>query len=147
MNGKTPLLLSLVLAAVLAGALLFAQPYSLRSGPPSPWRGYVRPAQLYMEAALRHDSIALVRRSAAAAPVSWILGLAREQPDSLAHWADEARVWTGSRHGDTTEILLHQPIWFRFVGSDHELKVAEAGWQELKDNGFADVFPADSLLR
>jgi hypothetical protein len=127
MNGKTPLYLSLVLAAVLTAAMLFAQPYSLRHGPPSPWQAYAEPARQYLQAALRKDSIALHRRSASLAPVVWALELARRLPDSLAVWTRHARVWTGSRHGDTTEVLLQQPLWFRFVGSEDQLKISEAG--------------------
>jgi hypothetical protein len=130
-NGKTPVYLSLALAAVLTAAMLLAQPYSYRrAGPPSPWQAYAEPARRFLEAALRQDSVALVRQSASDAPVSWALGMARERPESLSGWAHDARVWTGSRHGDTTEILLHQPIWLRFVGSDSAARVVEAGWAE-----------------
>jgi hypothetical protein len=127
MNGKTPLYLTVLLAAVLTAAMLLAQPYSLRSRAPSPWEAYTQPARHYLQAALKKDSLALARQSAAVAPVVWALAMARQHPDSLSKWARRARVWTGSRHGDTTEILLHQPLWLRFVGSEDEAKVVEAG--------------------
>ena len=135
MNGKTPLYLTLILSAVLAAAMLLIQPYSLRSSAPSPWQIYAEPARRYLQAALREDSLALVRQSNALAPVAWALAAARRHPDSLSVWALGAKVWTGSRHGDTAEVLLStttdvctdRPIWLRFIGSGDEIRVTEAG--------------------
>jgi hypothetical protein len=143
-NGKTPVYLSLVLAAVLSAAMLLAQPYSYRSGPPSPWQAYSEPARRFLQAAMRKDSMALARQSAATAPVSWALGMARERPESLSDWASDVKVWTGSRHGDTTEILLYQPVWLRFVGTDSSTRVVEAGWAHSRETGIADMFGDDS---
>jgi hypothetical protein len=134
-NGKTPRYLTLVFAALLAAAMLLIQPYSLRSRSVSAWQAYTQPAQLYLRAALRKDSLALVRQSGSAAPVAWALAAARRHPDSLSVWARGAKAWTGSRHGDTAEVLLYtstevctnHPIWLRFVGSGDQAKVVEAG--------------------
>jgi hypothetical protein len=135
LNDKTPLLISLIAAAILATALLVFQPYSLRSGSPSPWQAYTRPAQQYLTAALKNDSLELVEQSASMAPVVWSLAAARRFPESLAVWAREAKVWTGFRRGDTAEVLLQtetdvcseHPIWLRFVGKGDQVKVVEAG--------------------
>jgi hypothetical protein len=135
-NGRMPLYLTMLLAAVFSTAMLLVQPYSWRSGgEASQWEVYTEPAQRFLQAAVREDSLALVRQSTNAAPVAWALAAARTQPDSLRIWAREAWVWAGKRHGDTTEVLYStytsvcpdQPIWLRFVGPRDEAKVAEAG--------------------
>ena len=55
------------------------------------------------------------------------MAVARRDPESLTAWANGAEVWTGRRLGDTTEVLLHQPIWLRFMGSGDEVRVVAAG--------------------
>ncbi len=137
MNGRTPLYLTLVLAAVFGTAMFLVQPYSgpSASEAASRWEAYVEPARRFLRAAIQRDSLALVRQSTNSEPVIWALAAARRQPDSLRIWARKARVWAGSRHGDTTEVLYttytsvcsDQPIWLRFVGPRDEARVVEAG--------------------
>jgi hypothetical protein len=130
MNGKTPLYLTLLGAALLILVVLIFQPYSVTS----PWSVYTPPAQRYLQAAMRRDSLALAQQSISAAPVRWALRAARLYPDSLAVWAREGEVWTGGRWADTAEVLLStptevcskHPIWLRFVGTGAHAKVLRA---------------------
>jgi hypothetical protein len=136
-NGRMPLYLTILLAAVFGTVMLLVQPYSWRAGAESSsrWEAYLEPARRFLQAAVRKDSLALVQQSTNAEPVAWALAAARRQPDSLRIWAREAWVWTGSSHGDTTEVLYSahtsvcpdQPIWLRFVGPREDAKVVEAG--------------------
>jgi hypothetical protein len=127
MDGKTPLYMTLLGAALLVAALVFLQPYSVTS----PWAVYSRPAQRFLQAALRGDSLALVQQASSAEPVAWALAVGRSHPDSLAAWAREAEAWSGGRWGDTAEVVLQtstevcrdHPIWMRFVGSGEEARV------------------------
>lgn len=129
-NGKTPLLLTLLALAIFAGAFLLFQPYSADW----PGDGYTRPAQRFVRAALRGDSAELRRLSASAAPVTWGLAAARGRPESLAGWARSSRAWTGKRQGDTAEVFLYpasevcaeSPIVFSFVGSRGTARVLRA---------------------
>jgi hypothetical protein len=137
MNGRMPLYLTMLLAAVFGAAMLLAQPYSWRGADTSstPWDAYTEPAQRFLEAAVKKDSLALLRQSTNIAPVAWALAAARNEPDFLRVWAHEAWVWAGSRHGDTTEVLYatysdicaDQPVWLRFVGARDEARVVAAG--------------------
>jgi hypothetical protein len=132
---KGPLYSTFVAAAVLFAFLLLVQPYSARSIAPSHWDVYTRPAQSFLEAAMRRDSLELSRQSLSSKPARWGLDAARRFPDSLAVWAREARVWSGSMHGDTAEVLFYtdskvceeRPIWLRFLGDSGRYKVVEAG--------------------
>jgi hypothetical protein len=134
-NGKTPVYLTLIAGAMFAAAMLISPPYVARLGPPSPWEAYAQPAQRYLSAALKRDSMALVEQSASPAPVAWGLEVARRYPDSLAAWVPDPQVWAGFNRGDTAEVLLHtesdvcseQPIWMRFIGKADSAKVVEAG--------------------
>jgi hypothetical protein len=134
LHDRAPLVTSLSAVAVWFAFLLLVQPYSARSGPPSRWDEYARPAQHFLTAALRRDSLELSRRSESAA-ARWGLDAARRYPDSLAVWAREAHVWSGVMHGDTAEVLLltdskvcdERPIWLRFVGDSEDPRVVEAG--------------------
>jgi hypothetical protein len=127
MNGRTPLYLTLLGVALLIAGLVILQPYSVTS----PWSIYTAPAQRFLQAALRGDSLALARQSESAEPVTWALAARRMHPDSLAVWARAAEASTGGRWGDTAEVLLStptdvcskHPIWVRFVGSGDEAKV------------------------
>ena len=129
-NGKKPLYLTLLAAALCVAALLALQPYSADW----PGRAYAKPARRYVRAALRQDSVDLARRSASVAPVVWALTAARTHPDSLALWARYTRAWTGERRGDTTDVFLYssseacgrKPIVLRFVGSGDKAKVVRA---------------------
>jgi hypothetical protein len=120
MNGKTPLLLTLAGAILLVAAIAVLQPYSVTS----PWSVYTRPAQRFLRAALRGDSVALAHQSASPEPVVWALQAARKHRDSLAVWARSAEASTGGKWGDTAEVLLQtptdvcskDPIWIRFAG-------------------------------
>jgi hypothetical protein len=129
-DDKAPLYLSLVAAALLATALLTLQPYSAE-----PFgRGFGKPAERYVRAALAQDSVALVRLSATDSPVIWALAAARRSPASLAAWAHHTQAWTGERRGDTTQVFLYgaaalcgdAPIQFRFVGARSGPKVVGA---------------------
>jgi hypothetical protein len=132
---KAPLYSTFAAFAVLLAFLLLVQPYSGRSGPPSRWDEYARPAQRFLKAASQRDSLELSRQSVSSAAARWGLAAARRYPDSLAVWAREARVWSGFMRGDTVEVLFttdsnvceERPIWIRFLGDSGEPKVVEAG--------------------
>ena len=127
MNGHQPLLLTLLGAALAVAALLVFQPYSADW----PGMGYTKPARRYIQAALRQDSLQLVRLSAADSPVVWALRMARSHRDTLAQWTGQTSAWAGVRAGDTTEVFLYpsgdtcseRPIQFRFVGSERKARV------------------------
>ncbi len=129
-NGKTPLYLTLLAAALLLTALFALQPYSADW----PGRSYTKPAQRYIRAALRQDSAGLLRLSALSTPVRWALTAARAHPESLALWTRHTRAWTGERHGDTADVFLfppgegcgNAPIVLRFVGSGRDARVLAA---------------------
>ena len=129
-NGKKPLLLTLLGAALAVAALLTLQPYSADF----PGSAYAKPARRYVRAALRQDSMDLVRMSASAGAVAWALDASRNHPDSLASWAGHTQAWTGARHGDTADVFLYPagdtcgqaPIVFRFVGSGKDARVLTA---------------------
>lgn len=129
-NGKTPLLLTLLAAGLFMATLLIVQPYS------ADWPGgaYAKPAKRYIQAALRQDSVRLARLSATDAPVVWALDAARMHRESLALWTGRIQARTGVRWGDTTEVFLYPsgdacseaPILFRFVGSGTDARVVSA---------------------
>ncbi len=129
-NGRMPLYLTLLAGALFAMALAILQPYSVASH----WRAYTKPAQRYLQAALKQDSLALVKQSSSDAPVSWALHAARMHPESLAVWARFAQASTGGRRGDTMDVLLEansdvcrdHPIWISFVGTGDDVKVLDA---------------------
>lgn len=130
LDGKQPLFLTILAAGAFITALVTFQPYS------ADWPGgaYTKPAQRYIRAALRQDSVRLARLSASATPVVWALGAARTHPQSLALWAERTSAWTGARSGDTTQVFLYPPgetcskapIVFRFVGSGTGARVLSA---------------------
>ena len=129
-DDKAPLYLWLIAAALLGTAVLTLQPYSAE-----PFgRGFGKPAERYVRAALAQDSVALVRLSVSDSPVIWALAAARRSPRSLAGWAHHTEAWTGEHHGDTTQIFLFgagalcgdAPIQFRFVGARSGAKVVGA---------------------
>jgi hypothetical protein len=129
-KGNEPLLLTILAAGLFVAALFTFQPYSADW----PGGGYTKPAQRYIRAALRQDSVRLARLSASDTPVLWALDAARTHPESLALWSGRTQAWTGTRSGDTTEVLLYPrgeacstaPIVFRFVGSAKEARVLSA---------------------
>ncbi len=129
-NGRMPLYLTLLLAALSVATLLTLQPYSADF----PGTAYAKPAQRYIRAALRQDSVGLTRLSASFPPVAWALEAARKHPDSLAAWASHPQAWTGERRGDTAEVFLYPdrdpcsrvPIILRFVGFGKNVRVLEA---------------------
>jgi hypothetical protein len=129
-NGKMPLLLTLLAAGVFAATLLISQPYS------ADWPGgaFAQPARHYVRAALRLDSVKLARLSVSDSPVQWALDVARTHRESLVLWAGRTETRTGVRSGDTTEVFLYPsgeacseaPIHFRFIGSGREARVVSA---------------------
>ena len=127
-NGRAPLYLTLVAAALFAGAVLFFQPYSADSS----GEGFAKPARRYIRAAMRQDSAALRRLSLSLNPVVWTLRAARNHPESLAAWSGKVEALAAERSGDTTQVLVyggddrcsHSPIVLRFVGSAERAKVA-----------------------
>jgi len=129
-NGKVPLYLTLLAMAVLAAALLTFQPYSADW----PGTGYTKPAQRYLRAAIRQDSVDLARLSVSLSPVAWALGAARAHPDTLALWGRRVQAFTGERRGDTAEVFVYPvgevcgeaPIVLRFVGSGSNARVLVA---------------------
>jgi hypothetical protein len=129
-KGHEPLFLTILAAALLVVALFTVQPYSADW----PGRAYARPAQRYIRAAIRQDSIGLARLAASGTAVAWALDAARTHADSLALWAGRTWALTGKRSGDTTEVFLFPhgdvclkaPILFRFVGSGNDARVLSA---------------------
>jgi hypothetical protein len=127
-NGKMPLYLTFVAAVASVAALLVFQPYSADHSV------YAKPAQRYIRAAMRQDSIGLSRLSASRGSVAWALNVARHHRDRLATWASHTQAWTGERRGDTTEVFLYPdrdpcsdtPIVLRFVGSGKKARVLSA---------------------
>ena len=129
-NGKMPLLLTILAAGLLVATVLIVQPYSVQ------WPGgaYAKPAHQYIQAALRQDSVRLARLSATSTPVVWALDAARMHRDSLALWKGRTEAVTGVRWGDTTEVYLYPsgemcseaPILFRFAGSGSDARVLSA---------------------
>lgn len=130
MNDKTPLYLTLLVMALLTAVLLTFQPYSADW----PGTGYTKPAQRYIRAAIRQDSVGLVRMSLSLSPVSWALDAARAHPDTLALWGRRVQAWTGEKRGDTAEVFVYPlgdacgeaPIVLRFVGSGSDARVLRA---------------------
>ena len=137
-SGKEPLLLTILAAGLFVTALVTLQPYSADW----PGRAFNKPAQQYIRAALRQDSLKLRRLSASDTPVAWALGTARTHRHSLLLWAGRTSAWTGVRSGDTTEVFLYPsgdlcseaPIVFRFVGSGNDAKVLSARFPCLDPN-------------
>jgi hypothetical protein len=135
LSDKAPLYSTFAAATVLFAFLLLVQPYSARSVRPSHWDEYAHPAQSFLKAAVRSDSLELVRQSVSSAAARWGLAAARRFPDSLAVWARKAQVWSGVMHGDTAEVLLYtntgvceeRPIWVRFLGDSGQVRIVEAG--------------------
>jgi hypothetical protein len=129
-DDKAPFYLWLVAAAVLATAVMTLQPYSAESV----GKGFGKPAERYVRAALAQDSVALVRLSATDSPVNWVLAAARRSPASLAAGAHHTQAWTGERRGDTTQVFLYSatdvcgdaPLQFRFVHARSGAKVVGA---------------------
>lgn len=130
-NGKKPLYLTLLAMAALAAAVLYLQPYSADW----PGRGYTRPAQRYLQAAIRQDSVALTRLSVSQMPVAWALTAARTQPVFLDAWAAHVQAWVGRRRADTAEVFVYNasseicsqtPIVLQFVGSGDDAHVLRA---------------------
>jgi hypothetical protein len=129
-NGRMPLYLTLVAAVASVAALLVFQPYSADF----PATVYAKPAQRYIRAALRQDSIGLSRLSASGVSVAWALDAARNHRDRLAAWATRTEARTGERRGDTAEVFLYPgrepcsntPIVLRFVGSGENARVLSA---------------------
>ncbi len=129
-NGKMPLYLTLLVTALLAAALLTFQPYSADW----PGTGYTKPAQRYIRAAIRQDSVGLVRLSVSLSPVAWALDAARAYPDTLALWGRRVQAYTGERRGDTAEVFVYPPgdvcgdapLVLRFVGSGSDARVVRA---------------------
>jgi hypothetical protein len=129
-NGKIPLYLTVLVMALFAGVLLTFQPYS------ADWPGtaYTKPAQRYIRAAIRQDSVGLLRLSVSLSPVAWALDAARAHPDTLALWDRRVRAFTGERRGDTAEVFVYPlgdacgeaPIVLRFVGTGSSAKVLGA---------------------
>jgi hypothetical protein len=127
MNGKTPLYLTALAAVLLVAGVLTFQPYSVTS----PWNAYSKPVQRYLRAALERDSLALMRQSVDARPVTWALAAARSRPDSVAWWARKAKAWAGTRRADTADVFVSPPfgdcsLVVRFVGPAKRARVKDA---------------------
>jgi hypothetical protein len=130
MNGKMPLMLTIVAAAAFIAILLIVQPYS------ADWPGgaYAKPAKGYIRAALQQDSLKLASLSASSAPVVWALDAARLHRESLVLWTGRTQARTGPRSGDTIEVFLYPstdacseaPIRFQFIGSGQGARVLSA---------------------
>jgi len=126
-NGRMPIVLTAIAAAIMAVAILVIQPYSVRS----PWTAYSGVARRYLRTALERDSLGLVHQSAGAGSVTWALAVARRHSDSLAVWSRSAEAWGGIRHADTAEVFVATPqstcsLVFRFVGPARHALVEKA---------------------
>jgi hypothetical protein len=129
-NGRMPVYLTLAAVALSIAALLIVQPYSADF----PATAYAKPAQRYVRAALRQDSLGLSRMSASPGPVAWALDAGRNHRERLATWATHTQTWTGRRSGDTAEVFLYPdrepcsraPLILRFVGSGRNPRVVSA---------------------
>jgi hypothetical protein len=129
-NGRKPLWLTLLVAALFAAALLILQPYSADW----PGRAFAKPAHRYLQAALRQDSSGLRSLSAADSPVMWGLKVGRTHTEALASWTRRSHAWIGERRGDTSEVFVYDaaevcgeiPIVLRFVGSGDKARVLSA---------------------
>lgn len=129
-NGKMPLYLTGLALGLLGAVLIVFQPYSADW----PGRGYAKPARQFIHAALRQDSLDLVRLSVSSAAVRWGLDAGRTHAKSLQLWKRRIEAWTGERRGETTEVFVYPPgpecgetpIVFEFVGSGEEARVARA---------------------
>jgi hypothetical protein len=138
-NGKIPMYLTLVVMGVLAAALLTFQPYS------ADWPGtdYTKPAQRYIRAAIRQDSVGLVGLSVSRSPVAWALDAARAHPETLALWGRRVQAFRGERRGDTAEVFVYPPgdacgeapIVLRFLGSGSSARVLGASSTCLRPTG------------
>jgi hypothetical protein len=94
-------------AAIVAFFAVFAAMGALdRYSVSDPWQPYVKAVRAYMSDALQGDSTALVRRSASAQPVAWVLDAAQRQPAMLNGWARQLTSGSGERRGDTVVVLL-----------------------------------------
>jgi hypothetical protein len=129
--GATPFYVTVAALAALGAAVLWLQPYSAH------WPGtaYAKPAQRYLQAAIRQDSTALARLSTSDAPVAWALMAARTRGGSLGVWAHHAQAWVGVQQGDTAEVFVfnasrticpERPIRLRFVRSEGHAQVVQA---------------------
>jgi hypothetical protein len=87
---------------VVSAGLAASQRYTVSD----PWQPYVKAVREYMSQALQGDSTALVRRSASAQPVAWVLDAAHRQPAMLNGWARQLTSGSGKRRGDTVVVLL-----------------------------------------
>jgi len=142
-NGRTPLYVTLLAAALLAAVVLSFQPYSADW----PGRVYTKPAQRYIRAAMHQDSAGLLRLSTSVSPVLWALEAARAHPDTLALWGRRVQAWIGERRGDTAAVFVYPagevcgeaPIVFRFVGSGSKARVFRASSACLDDPGREDL--------
>jgi hypothetical protein len=126
-NGRMPIILTAIAAAIMAVAMLVLQPYSVRS----PWTAYSGAARRYLRTALERDSLGLVHQSVGAGSVTWVLAVARRHSDSLAVWSKSAEAWAGVRHADTAEVFVTTPqstcsLVFRFVGPARHARVQRA---------------------
>jgi hypothetical protein len=129
-NGRMPLYLTILTVILAAAWLRLAQPYSA----PSRWSRFAGASERYLQAALRQDSVELVRQSITAGPVTWALHAARSHPRALAVWTRYARPSWGLERADTavvyletsTEVCSEDPIVLRFVGGGKQARVAHA---------------------
>ena len=124
---RVPFYLLTVIALIFAGVMLTAQPYSVTST----WHVYDQPARLFLRAAAQGDSLTLLRRASTSDAAGWALTAARAQPDSFAVWAREAKAWTGTQRGDTTDVFLNARSYqcnlvLRFVGPEKSVRVEHA---------------------
>jgi hypothetical protein len=97
----------LAAAAIAVAGALWCLGWAFRMyAVPDPWRPYAMAVRQYLAAGVRGDSTALVQRSAAEQPVTWVLDAAHRQPRMLASWAQDLVAAGGQRHGDTVLVAL-----------------------------------------
>ena len=89
---------------LLGAVILLFQPYSADW----PGRAYAKPARHYIQAALRRDSLSLMRQSLSSVPVAWAFDAAEVFVYPPGHECGEA------------------PIVFRFVGTGEKVRVLQA---------------------
>jgi hypothetical protein len=127
-DDRKALALTVLLAGLFTGLVFLAQPYTAPGGP------LTKPAQRYVRAALRGDSLRLAALSASTEPVAWALAAGRSHRESLAYWSGYTQTSAGVPSGDTMEVFLYpsgdqcsqSPIVLHFVGSGRDAKVVSA---------------------
>lgn len=102
---RVPALLASLLSLLGLAVVLGLQPYSVAR----PWSRFDEPGQRFIEAALRHDTVALEQLSASPEAMRWAFEAGREGRSALVAWAHSGRASLGFIRGDTTDVWYDTP--------------------------------------